>query len=127
MIALIAALALFGKGAALSTPMIEQRPQPKPAPKNQQGYGDLAIKDARTTVHFVAKTPDGSTVADTETRGMAFTFLMDQESFWSDAVRGMRVGGVKTVSAKASTVGVVLPNDPSLAITIRLLKVAPLT
>lgn len=104
-----------------------QRPAPKPTPKNQQGYGDLAARDARTTVHFVARAPDGKVIADTETRGMAFTFLMDQEPFWSDAVRGMRVGGIKTVATKASVVGLVLPNDPSISVAVRLVKVSPLT
>jgi hypothetical protein len=122
MVALVAALVLTGLA-----PTLGQKPQPKPAPRNQQGYGDLAIKDARTTVHFVAKTPDGKAVADTEARGMAFTFLMDQEPFWSETVRGMRVGGIKSVATKASTVGVVLPGDPSLSITVRLVKVSPLT
>lgn len=111
----------------LLNPEPAQRPQPKPAPKNQQGYGDLAAKDSRTTVHFVARTPDGRTIADTETRGMAFTFLMDQEPFWSEAVRGMRVGGVKTIDSKASAVGLVLPGDPSISVTVRLIKVSPLT
>ncbi len=94
-----------------------------------QGYGDLAVKDARITVHFTARTEDGNIIADTETRGMAFTFLMDQETvepFWHNAVRGLRTGGQRTVTMPASAAGATLPGDPVLNVTVRLVKVAPL-
>ena len=106
-----------------------QRPKPKPIPPNQIGYGDPVAKDARITVHFSAITADGQTIADTETRGMAFTFLMDQETvepFWHSAVRGLRTGGVRTLTVPASAAGVVIPGDPMISITIKLVRVAPL-
>lgn len=111
-----------------------QHPQPQPPPRPQgvvvqEGRGPVATAGARVTVHFTAKTADGKTVADTQARGMAFTFLMDQdtvEPFWSAAARGMREGGVKAVRIHASTVGVVEEGDPELSITITLVKVAPL-
>lgn len=135
MLALIAALALSGEGALSPSSFIlypseaQQGPKPKPLPQNQPGYGDPVAKDARITVHFSATTADGQTIADTETRGMAFTFLMDQETvepFWHNAVRGMRAGGVKTVKVLASAAGVVIPNDPTISVTIKLVRVAPL-
>ncbi len=106
-----------------------QRPQPRPLPPNQLGYGDPVTKDARITVHFTARTADGKTIADTEARGMAFTFLMDQETvepFWHNAVRGLRTGGIRTVTMPASSAGVTLSGDPVLNVTVRLVKVAPL-
>ena len=92
------------------------------------GTGDQPIKDARTTIEFTAKTKD-STIADTERRGMAFTFLMDQETvepFWHEAVRNMRVGGTRTIMTPASNLGLVMTGDPTLTVTIKLIKVVPL-
>jgi hypothetical protein len=80
-------------------------------------------------VHFTARTADGVTIADTETRGMAFTFLMEQETvepFWHNAVRGLRTGGQRTVTMPASAAGVALQGDPAINVTVRLVKVAPL-
>jgi FKBP-type peptidyl-prolyl cis-trans isomerase len=87
------------------------------------------VKDARVTVHFTAALLDGTVLADTESRGMAFTFLMDQdtvEPFWHQAVRGLRVGESRTVRVKASEAGVALPGDPAVTVAVRLVKVAPL-
>ena len=112
----------------------QSQPLPQPHPTtivvsaNIPGTGEQPTTDARITVHFTAKTKD-TTLADTERRGMAFTFLMDQptvEPFWSQAVRNMREGGTKTVLTPASNVGLALPGDPTLTLTIRLVKVAPL-
>ena len=89
----------------------------------------VPIKDARITVHFTAMLQDGTTLADTERRGMAFTFLMDQdtvEPFWHAAVRNLPVGGVRTIKVRASQAGVTIDGDPTIDLTVRLLKVAPL-
>ena len=108
-------------------------PRPSPAPLTYQtvqtGYGDQTQEDARITVHFVAKTEDGETVADTEARGMPFTFLLGQDTargFWHVAVRGHRVGTVRTVQMSASTVGLEIDGDPMLTVTVRIARVAPL-
>ena len=109
-------------------------PRPSPAPLTYQtvqtGYGDQTQEDARITVHFVAKTEDGETVADTEARGMPFTFLLGQDTargFWHEAVRGHRVGTVRSVQMLASSVGLELDDDPMLTVTVRIVRVAPLS
>ena len=87
------------------------------------------VRDARITVHFTAALPDGTVLADTERRGMAFTFLMDQdtvEPFWHQAVRSLRVGESRTLSVPASQTGNVIQGDPPVTLTVRLVKVAPL-
>jgi FKBP-type peptidyl-prolyl cis-trans isomerase len=94
-----------------------------------QGSGEPVVKDARVTVHFTAKGDDGTTFADTEARGMAFTFLMDQdtvEPFWHAAVRNTRVGAVRTGRLRASQLGLAVPGDPWVAVTVRVVKVVPL-
>jgi FKBP-type peptidyl-prolyl cis-trans isomerase len=112
----------------------QQAPLPQPHPTtivvtaNTPGTGALATTNARITVHFTAKTKD-AVVADTERRGLAFTFLMDQdnvEPFWHQALRDMREGGTKTLLTPASNVGLVMAGDPTLTLTIKLVKVAPL-
>lgn len=112
-----------------------QQPPPRPRPTtvvvtaSKPGYGDMVATDARVTVHFLAKDAQGNTLADTERRGMAFTFLMDQplvEDFWHDAVRGMRAGGTKTLMTPASAMGIALAGDPTVTLTIRVVKVDPL-
>lgn len=119
-----------GLAAPTTQPQSVKIPSGRPGPaQSQLGYGDPVIKDARITVHFTAQTPDGTTVADTERRGMAFTFLMDQDStepFWHDAVRYMRAGGVRTIKVTASKAGLTLANDPLLTVTVRVVRVAPL-
>lgn len=96
---------------------------------SQHGYGDPTQEDARITVHFAAVTEAGRTVADTEARGMPFTFLLGQDTargFWHTAVRDQRVGSVRTVMMPASHVGLELESDPMLTVTVRILRVAPL-
>lgn len=108
-------------------------PGPVPTPLTyetvQRGYGDPTQEDARITVHFKAVTEDGETVADTEARGMPFTFLLGQDTargFWHRAVRGHRVGTVRSVQMFASYVGLELDGDPMLTVTLRVVRVAPL-
>lgn len=113
-----------------------QRSQVAPMPRptsivitnTTPGTGVQPTKDARITIDFTAKTKD-ATIADTERRGMAFTFLMDQETveaFWHEAVRGMRVGGLRTIMTPASNLGLVMDGDPTLTVTVKLVKVVPL-
>ncbi len=136
---LIIALASARDSAVATKPVSAapavQQPLPRPRPttivvlSSKPGSGDVAVKDARITVHFMARDPSGTLIADTERRGMAFTFLMDQpiiEDFWHDAVRGMRTGGERSVMTPASAVGLVVPGDPTITLTIRLVKVVPL-
>jgi FKBP-type peptidyl-prolyl cis-trans isomerase len=112
----------------------QAEPQPRPRPTafvisaSTPGSGAEPVSDARITIHFTATQKD-ATLADTERRGMAFTFLMDQETvepFWHEAVRSMRVGGTRTILTPASNVGLALQGDPTLTVTIKLIKVVPL-
>ena len=99
------------------------------AQQSQPGTGDPVAKDARITVHFVARLQDGTTLADTEQRGMAFTFLMGQDTvqpFWHQAVSNLRVGGVRTLKVKASQVGLAIAGDPPIDITVKVIRVAAL-
>jgi hypothetical protein len=54
---------------------------------------------------------------------------MDQETvepFWHEAVRNMRVGGMRTIMTPASNLGLVMSGDPTLTVTVKLIKVVPL-
>ena len=117
-------LALAALIASHSTPPIHPSSCiPPPSPGAQVG------KDARVTVHFTATAPDGTILADTKKRGMAFTFLMDQdtvEPFLHDAVRGLSEGGTRTVRVRASRAGMTREADPVLTITVGVVRVAPL-
>ncbi|MCH8979916.1 MAG: FKBP-type peptidyl-prolyl cis-trans isomerase, partial [Armatimonadetes bacterium] len=92
-------------------PQVAPRPvaEPLKIATVRRGYGDATLEQARITVHFRAETEDGTVVADTESRGMPFTFLLGQDTvrrFWHAAVRGLYVGAVSTVRMPASTAGV---------------------
>ena len=111
----------------------ELLPRPTVAPITietvRRGYGDPTREGARITVHFRAETEDGTVVADTERRGMPFTFLLGQDTvrgFWHEAVRGLRVGSVRSVRMPASTAGASLPGDPDITVTVRIVRVTPL-
>jgi hypothetical protein len=122
-LSLLAAIAVFQSPApAPSAPI--QAP-----PVNTTGTGEPVAQDARITVHFSALTDDGQVLADTERRGMAFTFLMGQETvepFWHDAVRNLRAGGARTVRVRASQAGLAIEHDPTVTVWVRVVKVAPL-
>lgn len=123
MLSLLAAIAVFQTPApAPSAPL--QAP-----PVNAPGTGDPVAQDARVTVHFHVQADDGRVLADTERRGMAFTFLMGQdtvEPFWHEAVRNLRTGGVRTVRVRASQAGVAIEQDPTVTVRVRVVKVSPL-
>lgn len=111
----------------------QSAPLPKPPPMLvelvERGWGDAVVPFARTTVHFVAANESGSVIADTEKRGMPYTFLFGQdttERFWHAAVEGGHVGDVRAVRLPAFAVGLDLDGDPEVTVTIRIIKVAPL-
>ena len=119
----------------LLTSAQEPRLSPRPAVAPvaiamvRHGYGDATHEDARITVHFRAVAEDGTVVADTESRGMPFTFLLGQDTvrrFWHAAVRGLNVGAVGVVRMPASTAGLSLEGDPIITVTIRIVAVSPL-
>ena len=108
-------------------------PRPAVAPVTiatiRRGYGDPTRERARITVHFRAETEDGTVVADTESRGMPFTFLLGQDTvrrFWHVAVRGLNVGAVASVRMPASSAGASLAGDPIITVTVRIVRVTPL-
>lgn len=94
-----------------------------------KGYGDPVIASARISIHFTVSTEDGVVLSDTEKRGMPYTFLLGQDSieaFFHTAVEGANVGHIRTARVSASAIGLSLPNDPLVILTIRVIKVAPL-
>ena len=122
-------LALFF--ASGQDPQLSPRPAVAPVAiaTVRRGYGDATLEQARITVHFRAEAEDGTVVADTESRGMPFTFLLGQDTvrrFWHAAVRGLYVGAVSTVRMPASTAGVSMAGDPIITVTIRIVGVNPL-
>ena len=117
--------------AAAKEPQLAPRPAVAPVSVEAAlpGYGDPTLEHARITVHFSARTEDGTVIADTESRGMPFTFLLGEDTvrrFWHVAVRGLYIGSVSTVRMPASTAGVSMAGDPIITVTVRIVRVTPL-
>ena len=96
------------------------------------GYGDKAEAGDRVTVHFLVQDVGGTTLVDSEMRGLPYTFLLGQEvsePFWTKAVKGLRVGGSRVVTGPGGVFGI-SSNDASgtntVTIVVRLVRVNPL-
>ena len=118
-----------------------QVPAPLPTPSalaplayetRAPGYGDRAEVGDRVTVHFLVQDAVGRTLADTEMRGLPYTFLLGQEvsePFWTKAVEGLRVGGSRVVTGPGGAFGISsteAPGTNSVTIVVRLVRVNPL-
>ena len=96
------------------------------------GYGDRAETGDRVTVHFLVQDADGTTLIDSEMRGLPYTFLLGQdvsESFWAKAVDGLRVGGSRAVTGPGAAFGISsseASGTNSVTVVVRLVRVNPL-
>lgn len=86
----------------------------------------------RVTIHFTASLLDGRTLADTERRGLPYTFVVGIEPLirpFDLLVRGMAVGDEKVVEVTADEaygadgVPPIVPPSASLKVRIRLLRI----
>lgn len=97
-----------------------------------EGSGPAAKVGTRVTVHFVVTAPDGSVVADSERRGLPFTFVVGEAPtmpLWERVVPWMRVGGTRRAVATPDLVAgpdgnlPAVPGDLPLTVTVTLIAV----
>ncbi len=84
------------------------------------------------TIHFTARAADGRILADSERRGLPYTFQLGKDAVmpvWPRLVRGMRVGAERRIIASPWLLaGVegnppVLPPNTGAEVTVRLVRI----
>ncbi|HZH98558.1 MAG TPA: FKBP-type peptidyl-prolyl cis-trans isomerase, partial [Fimbriimonadaceae bacterium] len=125
--------------------LITQTPQPQ-APagppsassleikREAEGTGTPAKPGDRVTVHFVIRNMEGAVLADSERRGLSYTFVAGTSKIprvLAEGVLGMKVGETRVVSAQPDALygnagsPPFVPGATPLQAVIRMLRIQP--
>jgi peptidylprolyl isomerase len=122
---------LWASSLASQTPVVPAQPQAE-IEEIVLGTGQHAAPGFLVTVHFIVRDSAGREVANSERRGLPYTFEQGARGndFWSRLAAGMRTGGERLVKLPAELAfgsGGVPPIAPpgSLEIRVKTLRVAP--
>lgn len=96
------------------------------------GQGASVKPGQRVTLHLLAKTSGGRVLADTEKRGLAYTFTLgdpNEMPGWRPGLEGMKVGGTRRLVVPpelgygAQGEGSIVPPNATLVLVVKLLRV----